>query len=165
MAPSTAGQITVTATSVADPGKKAAAALGVTDLGSVASYHNDNSRAGANTREFALTPANVKSATFGKLFSCTVDGAIYAQPLWIANLTIGAAKHNVVIVATMHDSVYAFDADAAPCAALWHASLLDSAHGAAAGETSVPSGTANTLVGSGYGDVKPEIGVTGNPGH
>jgi len=59
----------------------------------------------------------VKTATFGKLFSCTVDGAIYAQPLWVANLTIGTTKHNVIIVGTQHDSVYAFDADsnANPC--------------------------------------------------
>jgi chitodextrinase len=163
VAPSTAGRITVTATSIADPGKTATAAVGVTDLGSIASYHNDNSRAGANTSEYALTPANVNTATFGKLFSCTVDGSIYAQPLWVANVTLGGVKHNVVVVATMHDSVYAFDADDASCSLLWHASLLDSAHGATAGETSVPSGTANTLVGSGYGDVKPEVGVTGTP--
>jgi chitodextrinase len=163
VAPGTAGQVTITATSVADSTQSASATLGITDLGSVATYHNDLARDGANTHEFALTPANVNTATFGKLFSCTVDGSIYAQPLWVANVTIGGAKHNVIVVATQHDSVYAFDADSSPCTTLWHASLLDAAHGATTGETTVPSGTANTLVGAGYGDIKPEIGVTGTP--
>ena len=144
--PAGAGPITVTATSAVDGSQKATAILGVTDLAMVGTYHNDGARSGANTREFALTPANVNTASFGKLFSCPVDGAIYAQPLWIPNLTINGAQHNVVIVATQHDSVYAFDADTSPCLTLWHASLLDAAHGATAGETSVPSGTASGLV-------------------
>ncbi len=59
--------------------------------------------------------------------------------------------------------MYAFDADVSPCVTLWHASLLDAAHGATAGETSVPSGTSNTLVGNGYGDIKPEVGISGTP--
>lgn len=63
-----------------------------------------------------------------------MDGAIYAQPLWIngftgRNLAIGGTPHNVVFVATAHDSLYAFDADASPCAPLWHVSLIDAAHG------------------------------------
>jgi hypothetical protein len=161
--PTAGGQVTITATSVVDGGKKATVILGVTDLALVGTYHNDAARSGANTKEYALTAANVATATFGKLFSCSVDGSIYAQPLWVPNLTINGAPHNVIIVATQHDSVYAFDADAAPCVKLWQASLLDAAHGATANETTVPSGTANTLVGSGYGDVKPEIGITGTP--
>jgi chitodextrinase len=163
VAPSTTGTVTITATSVTDASKSASATFGITDLGLVGTFHNDNSRDGANTQEFALTPANVNTSTFGKLFSCAVDGAIYAQPLWVANLTINGAKHNVVIVATQHDSVYAFDADASPCLTLWHAALLDANHGGTAGETTVPSGTANGLVGGGSGDIKPEVGVTGTP--
>jgi fibronectin type 3 domain-containing protein len=163
VAPNTAGQVTITATSIADSTKSASATLGVTDLTVVGTYHNDNARDGANTHEFALTTANVNTASFGKLFSCQVDGAIYAQPLWISNLNINGTVHNVIIVATQHDSVYAFDADASPCVTLWHAYLLDANHGATANETSVPSGGTNSLVGSGYGDVKPEIGVTGTP--
>ncbi|HEY0746450.1 MAG TPA: fibronectin type III domain-containing protein [Steroidobacteraceae bacterium] len=163
VAPGTPGTVTVTATSVTDATKSASATFGVTDLGLVGTYHNDNSRDGANTQEFALTTANVNTTTFGKLFSCAVDGAIYAQPLWVANLTINGAKHNVVIVATQHDSVYAFDADASPCLLLWQAALLDATHGGTVGETTVPSGTANSLVGSGDGDIKPEVGVTGTP--
>jgi len=165
VAPNAAGIVTITATSVADMTKSASAAIGVTDLAGVATYHNDLSRAGANTHEFALTPSNVITATFGKLFSCVVDGAIYAQPLWAANLTINGAKHNVVVVATQRDSVYAFDADSNvnPCAPLWHSNLLDANHGATANETPVPSSGAGALVGNGFGDITPEVGVTGTP--
>src|SRR5205823_10039479 len=126
VAPVAAGNITIAATSVADVTKSASAIFAVTDLTAVTTYHNDLARDGANTHEFALTPSNVKTATFGKLFSCTVDGAIYAQPLWVANLTIGTTKHNVIVVATQHDSVYAFDADtnASPCVPLWQANLI-----------------------------------------
>lgn len=167
VAPNSTGNVTITATSVADATKSASATIGITDLAGVTTYHNDLSRDGVNSHEFALTTANVKTATFGKLFSCTVDGAIYAQPLWVANLTVGGAKHNVIIVATQHNSVYGFDADsnASPCVALWHANLIDSAHGGIGGETSVPSGPSGTgnLVGSGFGDITPEVGVTGTP--
>ena len=78
----------------------------------VLTYHNDPARDGTNTREFALTPSTVTTATFGKLFSCAVDGAVYAQPLWIRGLSIAGGIHNVIFVATQHDSAYAFDADA-----------------------------------------------------
>ena len=87
----------------------------MTNLAGVLTYHNDLSRDGANTQEYALTTATVGTATFGKLFSCTTDGAIFAQPLWVPGVTIGGVRHNVVIVATQHDSVYAFDADTSPC--------------------------------------------------
>ena len=159
----TAGVYTVTATSVADNAKSASATIGVTDLTGVLTYHNDLSRDGSNPKEYALTTSNVTTATFGKLFSCTVDGAIYTQPLWVANLTINGAKHNVIFVVTQHDSLYAFDADASPCLALWHVNLIDATHGGTAGETSVPSGPTGNLVGSGNGDITPEVGVTGTP--
>jgi hypothetical protein len=79
------------------------------------------------------------------------------------NVTVGTAKHNIVFVGTQHDSLYAFDADASPCTTLWHANLIDAAHGANAGETEVPSGPSGYLVGSGNGDISPEVGVTGTP--
>jgi chitodextrinase len=163
VAPNFTGNVTVTATSVVDATKSASAIIAITDLTGVTTYHNDLSRDGANTHEFALTTANVQSATFGKLFSCNVDGAIYAQPLWVASLTIGATKHNVIFVATQHESVYAFDADASPCSTLWQINLIDTPHGGTAGETSVPSGHLGGLVGSGYGDIEAEVGVTGTP--
>ena len=165
-APATAGVYTITATSVTDTTHSASITVGVTDLAGVYTAHNDASRSGANTREYALTKALLNSATFGKLFSCTVDGAVYAQPLWVANLNIAGGQRNVVFVATEHDSLYAFDADDSPCAPLWHANLIDTAHGAAAaGESSVPAGLVNTgfKVGIGLGNLQPEVGVTGTP--
>jgi hypothetical protein len=160
-----AGVYTVTATSVSDKTKSASVAIGVTDLAGVLTYHDNLSRTGANTQEYALTPTTVTAAAFGKLFSCAVDGAVYAQPLWIPNLTIASAQHNVVFVATQHDSVYAFDADAntSPCTPLWHANLLDTAHGGSSGEMAVPDYGANPVIGSGYFDITPEVGVTGTP--
>jgi hypothetical protein len=133
--------------------------LGVTDLAGVATYHNDASRDGVNQAEYALTTSTVSNSTFGKLFSCTVDGAVYAQPLWAGNITMQSdgKKHNVVVVATTHDSVYAFDADSSPCVMLWQTSLLMT------GEIPVPSGTSGNLVGGGYGDITPETGVIGTP--
>ena len=112
IAPASAGILTVTATSVADTSKSTSASIGVTDLKGVLTHHNDPSRDGVNAQEYALTPSNVTTAAFGKLFSCAVDAAIYAQPLWVANLTIGGGTHNVVLVATQHNTVYSFDADA-----------------------------------------------------
>ncbi|HYL83436.1 MAG TPA: pyrrolo-quinoline quinone [Candidatus Angelobacter sp.] len=163
IAPSTPGMYSVTATSVADVTKNASNSIAVTDLSGVLTYHNNLSRDGTNTHEFALTTLNVNTFTFGKLFSCQADGAIYAQPLWVPNLTVAGASHNVIIVATQHESLYAFDADAAPCVTLWHVSLVDAAHGGTSGETSVPSAGAGALVGSGYGDISPEVGITGTP--
>ncbi len=160
-APGSAGVYTVTATSITDATQSSSAQVGVTKLAGVFTYHNDIARDGVNNQEYALTPANVNASGFGKLFSCAVDGAIYGQPLWAANLTVNGARHNVVFVATQHDSLYAFDADANPCVQLWSVSLIDSNHGGTPGETSVPSGTTGQLVGKGDGDITPETGVTG----
>ena len=162
-APISAGTFTVTATSVSNPGKSASMTVYVTDLAGVTTYHNDVQRDGANSHEYALSPSTVNTSTFGKLFSCTVDGAIYSQPLWMPNVNVAGVKHNAVFVATQHDSLYAFDADANPCVQLWKVSLVDSHHGGSSGELTVPSGPPNNLVGSGYGDITPEVGVTGTP--
>lgn len=152
--PATAGVHTVTAVSNADVSKSATAPIGVTDLAAVSTYHNDISRTGANTQEFALTNSTVTTATFGKLFSCSVDAAIYAQPLWVANLSIGGATHNVVFVATQRDAIYAFDADSSSCQNLW--GTPKSLRGA--GETWVSSADE-----SGCGDLEPDIGIVGTP--
>jgi hypothetical protein len=151
-APTGAGVVTITATSVTDGTKIASATIGVTDLAGVFTYHNDNSRDGVNAKEYALTTANVKSATFGKLFSCPVDGEMYAQPLWVANLGIAGGTHNVVFAATENDTVYAFDADASPCKQYWKKSFLG------AGVSPVPPADTGTP-----DDINTMIGITGTP--
>ncbi len=164
-APTTAGIYTLSATSITDGSTTASIKIAVTDLPGVVTYHNDLARDGANAQEYSLTPSNVTSTTFGKLFSCTVDEAIYAQPLWVPNLSIAGGQHNVVFVATQNDGLYAFDADSSstPCTPLWHVNLLDSTHGGTPRETSVPSSGTAHLVGFGNGDITPEVGVTGTP--
>lgn len=133
--------------------KSAAATLTVTSAPipvtgtDVVTSRNDQARTGQNLTESALTLANVNSTTFGLLRKLAVDGKVDAQPLYLSQLTIGASVHNVVFVATEHDSVYAFDADSG--ATLWHVSALLS------GE--VQSDTRNC------GQVSPEIGITATP--
>src|ERR1700694_3956340 len=86
--------------------------------------HNDNARTGAYLNETTLNTANVNSAQFGKLFARPVDGQIYAQPLYVPGLALSDHARNVVFVATMHDSVYALDADdPAASTPLWQESL------------------------------------------
>lgn len=158
-APTSPGAYAITATSVSDSSQSSSTQIYVTDLAGIFTYHNDLSRDGANTQEYALSPSTINNSSFGKLFSCGVDGAIYAQPLWVANLMVNGAQHNVIFVATQHDSLYAFDADDSSCQQLWTVSLIDTAHGGTGSETSVPF----TMVGFAEGDIMPEIGVTGTP--
>src|SRR3954451_23642777 len=79
----------------------------------------DPARVGANLKETTLTPGNVNVSGFGKLYSYPVDGAVYAQPLYVSGLTIQGAVRNVLYVATMNDKVYAFDADRESPTPLW----------------------------------------------
>jgi hypothetical protein len=114
----------------------------------VLTYHNDNGRTGQNLSEVILTPSNVNFTTFGRLFTLSVDGRVDAQTLYASGAVLpGPAAHNLLIVATEHDTVYAFDADTG--AQLWHVSMLKP------GET--PSDD------RGCGQVSPEIGVTATP--
>ena len=118
-------------------------------------YHNDTLRTGQDLSETVLTPANVKSATFGKRFSYSLDGLTLASPLYVQNVNIsGQGSHNLVIAATEHDSVYAFDADGRSSAPLWH----DNFTNPAAGVTTVPAADTGET-----GDIPNEIGITGTP--
>ena len=146
-----AGIYTVTATSIVNPAASATATFGVTDYTAMPTYHNDLARDGVNAKEYTLSPANVSQTTFGKLFTCTVDAPIYAQPLWVANLSIGGGTHNVVFVATVHNTVYAFDADGSSCVKYWQRTLMGS------GETWV---TSTELLSD---DIDPDIGIIGTP--
>lgn len=146
------GLHTVTAVSNANASVTASAPVAVTDLTGVYTHHNDVARTGQNIQEYGLTPSLVNSSTFGEIFSCPVDGYVYAQPLWVANLNISGGVHNVVFVATEHDSVYAFDADSPSCVQYWKMSFLG---------PNVTTLTPSDL--NGNGDIVPEIGVTSTP--
>ena len=93
----------------------------------VLTYHNDNARTGLNPAETILTPQNVNANGFGLIGNLPVDGQVYAQPLYASNVPIFSAGqsqglHNLLIVATEHDSVYAFDADSGTL--YWQVSML-----------------------------------------
>ena len=122
---------------------------------SLLTYHNDYSSSGENLSETALTPANVNSTSFGKLFSTPVDGQVYAQPLYVPGvaITVGpiVGAHNVTYVATEHDSVYAIDADSGQV--LWRDNFINPA----AGVTTVTSDDVDS------NDVSPEMGITSTP--
>lgn len=100
---------------------------------------SDNNRGNSNTNETLLTPANVTSNSFGRLFSVPIDYVALAQPLYMANVNIpGNGAHNVIYVVTQADSVYAIDADSG--AQLWYASMLNG--GTTATGKYLPCGTA-----------------------
>ena len=126
---------------------------------SVLTHHYDNARTGQNTQETILTHANVNPVQFGKLFTQPLDGQEAGQPLYVPNVFIPAANatHNVVYAATMHDSVYAFDADnnqGSNALPLWQVNFLDPPNGI----TTVPLADEKCNV-TGY----TEFGIQGTP--
>ena len=151
--PITAGRHSVTATSTANTTQTATVPLVVTSYAGTFVYHNDNGRTGQNLNETVLTSGNVNATQFGKLFKYTVDGQIYAEPLYVQGLNIaGLGVHNVVYVATENDSVYAFDADGTSSAPLWQESLLP------------PGGQVlNAADIGGCSNISPLIGITSTP--
>jgi len=148
--PSTAGTHTVTASY---SGVTATSTVAITDLTGVTTWHNDLARTGQNLHEYALTPTTIESGNFGKIFSCPVDATVYAQPLYVANLSIGGGTHNVVFVATENDSLYAFDADSPNCVTYWQTSFINPA----AGITATPASTTSC------NDIVNTFGITGTP--
>jgi hypothetical protein len=113
----------------------------------VLTYHNDVGRTGQYTSETTLTTANVNSTTFGEIGFLGVTGKVDAEPLYMPNVTIAGANHQVIFVATEHDLVYAFDAST--LSQLWQVSVLGSGEA-----TSDPHNC---------GQITPEIGITSTP--
>lgn len=122
--------------------------------GQITTSQYDSQRTGANLNEKVLTPKSVNAGQFGRIGAWQVDGPVYAQPLFVPNLDIpGKGRHNVLFVATEHDSVYAFDADRAASAPLWHVSFLD--------EPRVIQAVRASDVTCPF--LRPEIGITATP--
>ena len=123
-------------------------------------YHNDNTREGANTNEVLLTHANVNVSTFGRLLTYPTDGLIIASPLYVSGLVIpGQGTHNAVFVATENNTIYAFDADSnagTNGGVLWETNLGQSV-------SSYDDQFGNRGTGSYYPDITPVVGITGTP--
>ncbi len=112
----------------------------------------DNARSGAYLDETTLTPRNVNPQQFGKLFALKVDGDVYAQPLFLSGVDVpGKGRHDLLFIATEHDTVYAFDAYGNPATPLWQVSLLKQE------ESPVPEGDTDCFF------IAPEVGVTSTP--
>src|ERR1700733_5226029 len=127
-------------------------ALGLGTEGQMLTSQYDNARSGTNLNETNLTPDNVNQQHLGKVFTLPVDGDIFAQPLFLAGVQIpGKGRHDVLFVATEHDSVYAFDAYGNPSSPLWHVSFLKS------GVTTVPADNVSCPF------IVPEVGITSTP--
>jgi len=119
---------------------------------SVTTSQYDNARSGANRLENTLTPRNVNVRHFGKIFTLKVDGDVYAQPLFLTGLDIpGKGRHDVLFVATEHDSIYAFDAYGHPASPLWRVNFLRK------GVTTVPEDDVQCPF------IVPEVGITSTP--
>lgn len=146
-APSGAGTHTISVSANVDPAVAATTGLTIANTapGAVLTYHNDNARDGAFTQETTLMPSVVNSSQFGKLRSYSVDGQIYAQPLFVPQLSVNGSNHNVVFVATENNTVYAFDADGSQSSALWSKNL----------GTASPRNDAE--------GISPELGITSTP--
>lgn len=122
---------------------------------SVLTQHNDNTRSGYNSRETKLTTSNVNSRQFGKAFTLTVDDQIYAQPLVVANVLINKSLHNVVYIATVNNSVYAYDGDSGTL--YWQKSFT------VAGQRAPKNTDMTGACGGGYRDFTGNIGIVGTP--
>jgi hypothetical protein len=128
---------------------------GLLALSAVAQYTGQTSWQNSNLQETTLTPQNVNSTKFGKLFSYQVDGSVFAQPLYVPNVTIpGQGTHNVIYVVTENDGAYAFDADGLSPNPLWYVSFINPALGI----TAVPCYSLTKTC-----NIYPWIGITGTP--
>jgi hypothetical protein len=127
-------------------------ASGLATAGQMTTSQVDNARTGANLNETVLTPRNVNPQQFGKLFTLKVDGDVYAQPLFLSGVDVpGKGRHDVLYLATEHDSVYAFDAYGNPTTPLWQVSLLQQ------DETPIAESDVQCFF------IAPEVGITSTP--
>jgi hypothetical protein len=116
----------------------------------VLTQHNDNARTGTNLRELVLTPANVNKGQFGMLFKRVVDDQLYTQPLMVTGVQVDGGTHDLVIVTTVNNSVYAFDAnDAEATTPIWHVNF----------------GTPANMHSTNFGclDINGQMGIIGTP--
>jgi hypothetical protein len=122
---------------------------------SVLTQHNSNTRSGLNDQEKKLTTTNVNSSQFGKLFTLSADDQVYAQPLVVGNLNIGSGPHNVAYIATVNNTLYAYDGDSGKL--YWKKNYTFSGMRA-------PKNTDMTgACGGQYGDFSGNIGIVGTP--
>lgn len=148
------GAITVSAISAADETKSATAVVTVQRYTGILSYQNNTGITGQNLSETILTPVNVNSKLFGKLYSYALDDQSFAQPLYVANVQFpGAGQHNAVYVCTASNTVYAFDADGKASAPLWQQNLTPPGASPVDGTTTGYTG----------GPILPNVGITGTP--
>jgi hypothetical protein len=153
-APAAVGKHTITATATGS-GQVGSGDAYTTNLSGVYTRGYDNMRDGLNANETVLSAADVNSSTFGKLFSYPLDGISYAAPLYVSNVSIpGQGTHEVVYVATEHDSIYAFDASGRVTTPFWKDSFINPANGV----TTVPAADVGECC-----DIAPEIGISGTP--
>jgi fibronectin type 3 domain-containing protein len=153
-APQVTGAHVVTATTP-DQTQSGNASIFVVSYTGTFTSRNNSARTAANLNETVLTPANVNSTRFGKLQSYSLDGMSFASPLYVPGVTIpGRGVHNVVYVATEHNSVYAFDADGLSAVPLWQKSFINPSQGIT---TVSPSDVGECC------DITPEIGISGTP--
>jgi len=156
---SLSGTVSVTDNATGSPQTVSLTGTGTTQTAvTVTTYHNDNSRTGQNLQETILTTSNVNSTNFGKLFSQTIDGYSYSQPLYVPNVAIpNQGTHNVVYVATMNDSVYAFDADSnagSNAQSLWMVNFTNPSQGI----TTVPTSDLNCT-----DPITTQVGIMSTP--
>ncbi|KAA9039399.1 hypothetical protein FW778_11270 [Ginsengibacter hankyongi] len=122
---------------------------------SVLTQHNNNTRSGLNDKEITLTTANVNQQQFGKLFSLNVDDQVYAQPLIVADLILSGAKRNVVFIATVNNTIYAYDGD--------NGDLYWQKNYTAAGMRPPKNADMTGACGGNYKDFSGNIGIVGTP--